>query len=95
MSDPSLDRLSFILKRALHRASITKQARAKLVRRSKDREIADDYARRLAEKYLYRNLLSEERFDGLRFRWYFSNVQKDIPLDELRAWIDKKVVDDG
>ena len=94
MSDPSLDRLSRVLDRALRRAYLTKQARAKLVRRSKEQEIADDYAKRLAEKYLYRSLLSEERFDGLRFRWYFQHVQKDVPLDELRAWIDKKVVED-
>lgn len=91
-TESGLDRLQRVLSRALHRADLTRQAKKKLVQKTKEQIIAEDYAQRLAEKHLIRGLLSEERMDGLRFRWYFTHVNKDTPLDELRAWIDAKVL---
>jgi|SRR5580700_523061 len=88
------DRLSRILDRALRRAALARDSKAALKRKSLAKSTSEDYAARLAEKHLYRGLLSDERFDGLRFRWYFSHIQTDIDLDQLRSWIDSKVVEE-
>jgi hypothetical protein len=88
------DRLSRVLDRALRRAALARDSKAALKRKSLAKTTSEDYAARLAEKHLYRGLLSDERFDGLRFRWYFTHIQTDIDLDQLRSWIDKKVVEE-
>jgi len=90
----SADRLQIILKRALHRAALAREAKKKLKGKIQAEAIAEDYANRLAEKHLYRQLLSDERMDGLRFRWFFTRIQKDTSLDELRLWIDHKIIEE-
>lgn len=92
--DPRLDRLHHILKRALYRSEITKQAKERLRKNSAGKSVSEDYADRLAEKYLYRQLLSDARLDALRFRWYFTHIKKDTPLEELRCWIDHKIIEE-
>jgi len=89
------DRLQALLNRALHRAAVVKTAKAKLREKSEAERIAEDYGRRLAEKHLYRQLLNDERMDGLRFRWYFTHIEKSTGLDELRNWIDSKIAQEG
>jgi hypothetical protein len=93
-TDPRIDRLHHILRRALHRAELTHKAKKKLKQKTEAEMISEDYAKRLADKALYRRLLSDERFDGLRFRWFFQNIQKDTPLEELRVWIDSKIIEE-
>lgn len=92
MSDPRLDRFHNILRRALHRAELTQQVKLKVKKKSKEEETAEDYARRLAEKHLYRQLLEDDRQDAMRFRWYFTHINRSTPLDELRVWIDHKIL---
>ena len=87
MSDPALDRLTRILVRAKHRAALLASTRTKAKKKSKDREVAEDYADRLAEKARFRELLEDVRLDGLRFRWYF----KGANLAELREMIDNEI----
>lgn len=95
MSDARIDRLHQILRRALHRADLAKQVKQKVKKKDWDAEIAEDYADRLAEKHKYRVLLMDDRQDAMRFRWYFLHIKKDTPLDELRAWIDHKILEDS
>lgn len=94
MPDARLDRLAFVLRRARHRAELAREARKKVRENSAEQKLADDYVDRLAEKHLYRELLLDFRMDALRFRWYFTQIKKDTPLDELRAWIDHKIAED-
>lgn len=94
MSDPRLDRFHHILRRALHRAELTSLARQKIKKKSAEEEITEDYAERLAEKYKYRELLANDRQDAMRFRWYFTHIKRDTPLDELRAWLDHKIIEE-
>ena len=88
------DRLTAVLQRALKRAAEIRQAKAKAKVKSADLLIAEDYAHRLAEKSLYRRLLSDERLDGFRFRWYFTTVDKSLDLDQLREWIDSRIAEE-
>lgn len=90
-SNNGLSRLQVILTRAKRAAALTKTARQKLRAANRDRKVSEDYADRLAEKAKFRKLLTDEQMDGWRFRWYFTHVQKDLPLEQLREWIDAKV----
>lgn len=93
-SDPRMDRLHHILRKALHRSSLTQQAKKKLEEKSDAESVSEDYAKRLAEKHLYRQLLTDDRQDAMRFRWYFTRIKRDMPLDELRAWLDHKIIEE-
>jgi hypothetical protein len=76
--------LDLLLKSALAQAPPPKR-RARL-------SPAEDYARRLAEKALYRRLLRETHIaqDGLRFLFWFSGPGRgDISIDEWREIIDR------
>jgi hypothetical protein len=75
----------------MQRANEVEEAKRARAGKSEAERIAEDYAKRLAEKALYRELLSQESQDGMRFRWYFTRIKKDTPLDELRVWIDAKI----
>lgn len=90
-ADDRLLRLKQILVRAKRNAALTAEAKRKLKAANRDKSVAEDYADRLAERAKFRELLSQERMDGWRFRWYFTNIQTDHSLEELRAWIDSKV----
>lgn len=90
-NDDRLLRLNRILNRSLRRASLEATAKKKLKAANRDKTVAEDYADRLAEKAKFRRLLASEEMDAWRFRWYFQNVQKDVPLDQLREWIDSQV----
>jgi len=88
----SLDRLTHVLKRAREAAHRAERRTALQAQRESERLIAEDYARnRLAERAKFRRLLSDELQDGLRFRWYFTQIEDSIPLDQLRKWIDGKM----
>lgn len=67
-------------------------------------EVSQDYAERLAEKAVFRRLLSDEALDGIRFRFLF---QKGIPhvwamwveqpgfsLDLFRKYLDAQIVEE-
>ena len=94
MADFRLDRLNRILFRALHAADVAAEERRQAKQKSEADAIAEDYARRLAEKHLYRELLSGDPQDGMRFRWYFTHIKKDVELNELRDWIYRRIEND-
>jgi hypothetical protein len=57
---------------------------------------SEDYAKRLADKALYRRLISESDIaqDGLRFIWWFSQpANQNRSLDAWRRQIDKDIRD--
>jgi len=85
------DRLLDILARAKHRADIETSAKKRARTRRTAESAADEHAARLAKQHRIRQLLADDRFDGMRFRWFFTRVQKDIPLDQLRGWVDSKI----
>jgi hypothetical protein len=64
-------------------------------------EVSQDYAERLAEKAVFRRLLSDEALDGVRFRWLFSNemipryTDERTSLDSFRKWIDSMIAEEG
>lgn len=88
------DPLSRVLSRALRRAEAKEAAEKKLREKAQATRISEDYARRLIDKATFRRLLSDERMDGLRFRWYVSNVMKNMDMDQLRLWIDAKIAEE-
>lgn len=94
MSDPRIDRLHQIMRRALHRAELNAKVKKKVQAKDWDAAIAEDYADRLAEKYRFRELLAQDCQDAMRFRWYFTHIKRDTPLDELRAWLDHKILEE-
>jgi hypothetical protein len=55
-----------------------------------------DYAKRLAEKGLYRRLSRESnaQMDALRFEWWFSQ-EGTLTLDQWRLFIDCKIAKAG
>jgi hypothetical protein len=85
------DPLKALLDRALARSAAIDRSRAAARGKTEEEKIAEDYAKRLAEKATFRRLLSDESQDGMRFRWYFTRINKSTPLDELRAWIDGRI----
>lgn len=91
MSDPRLDRLQVIFRRALARVALIEQGKKALKTKNSLREISEDYAGRLADKGRFRALLSDESQDGLRFRFYFQYIEPSTGLEQLRAWIDDKM----
>lgn len=92
--DPRLQRFHVLLKRALHRATVAEAAKQRPQKHSSTKNVSEDYANRLAEKHLYRQLLSDDRQDAMRFRWYFTHIKKDTPIDELRVWLDHKIIEE-
>ena len=98
-----MDKLSALLSRVrsqiARESSLTsqralkKQLKSKWKRKAEEQNrIAEDYAQRLAERARFRRLLADEAQDGLRFRWYFEHIENSIPLDQLRSWIDAKML---
>lgn len=94
-----LDKLQSVLARAQKAASLAQQAvlkerlRKKFARQAiQNREVSEDYAQRLQDRSIYRGLLADDRLDAGRFRWYFTQIENTIPLDQLRHWIDSKMI---
>jgi hypothetical protein len=83
-----LTELESLLSEAVHQQSL-RQPRRKGV---EPYDAAADYARRLAEKALYRRLLVETHIaqDGLRFAFWFSKMG-DLTLDQWRELIDREM----
>lgn len=95
------DKLAALLQRVQRRLDSAKQAELKrrLKKKYKDRraainfetaQVAIDYAQRLAERAKFRRLLSDDRLDGERFRFYVEHFA-DSDLDTFRGWIDSKM----
>lgn len=92
------DRLQSLLDRALHRASLAKQAELKqsLLRKQAHRladarVISEDYTSRLQDRATFRRLLADDTLDAARFRWYFTHYGPSQTLDQLRKWIDQQM----
>jgi hypothetical protein len=91
MPNSGFDRLAAVLDRAKRRAALHQQTKRRLLGRRSDKSVSEDYAGRLAEKARFRELLTDQRLDGLRFRWYFEHIETSMPLEDLRSWIDSKI----
>src|SRR5271169_6735084 len=81
--DGELDDLEDLLSSAVQHANrLRARVAVKRVQRTA-REVSQDYAERLAEKAVFRRLLSDEALDGVRFRWLIENRRRwnDIGLD--------------
>ena len=89
-----LEKLAALKARAEKAVSLKKQGELKkrlLKARDERRLISEDYAGRLAEKAIFRNLLAEHRLDAERFVWYFTHIENQQSLDDVRRWIDGKL----
>lgn len=85
------NKLDEILRRALYRADLVRRAKA-VVRKKTEAELAaEHHINGLEKRRRLRALLADDGMDAMRFRWYFTRIKKDTPLDELRAWIDAKI----
>jgi hypothetical protein len=97
--------LTYLLRQSLARADRIRR-RSKETRSARSSgEVSQDYAERLAEKAIFRRLLSSEAMDGLRFRWLVKFVKEAAiygqdwitfskefeNIDSLRKWIDDSI----
>jgi len=80
--------LDLLLEEALHQQILRRKPR------KPESNPAADYARRLAEKALYRRLINESDIaqDGIRFVFWFGGPGRgDLSLDEWRRLVDREI----
>lgn len=94
---PTEDKLKLLLTRARQTVERNKQQelklrlRRKFAQRARSAEaISEDYAKRLQDRARFRALLSDDRLDGERFRWYCQHFT-DGDLNSMRVWIDERM----
>lgn len=88
---PGFDKLFQILVRCQRKAELLKAAERVEADLRYERQIAEDYAQRLEEKAKFRRLLADDRLDAARFRFYFTQIETKLELDQLRTWLDGKM----
>jgi hypothetical protein len=77
--DDDFEDLEDLLSSAVRRAKrIQRQVSVRRTQRSAT-EVSQDYAERLAEKAMFRRLLSDEALDGVRFRWLYTALDANPP----------------
>jgi hypothetical protein len=98
MSDlDEFDELSRFLSEAQRRADSLKMRARYKEARQQNLSVSEDYAERLAEKAVFRRLLSDEALDGVRFRWLLARNRVLLgthdcdTLDQIRKWIDSEI----
>ncbi len=105
--DGELDDLEDLLSSAVQHANrLRARVAVKRVQRTAQ-EVSQDYAERLAEKAVFRRLLSDEALDGVRFRWLCNhrlmdgsvafldsnhNILSFQEIDKFRKYIDNEIV---
>lgn len=86
------DPLTRLLSRAKARAYEVEKQKLLVSSTASDSAIAADFAARLAEKARFRTLLSDDRLDAERFRYYFTHIHDGTEtLDSFRRWIDGRM----
>lgn len=94
MSDSGLDKLNRILDREVKNRALERRA-LRLGARTRQREYIELCDARLEASAERRQrlagALASPELDAMRFRFYFSEIEKSIPLDELRRWIDGEI----
>jgi hypothetical protein len=96
LPDDELLELERLLQQSLRRSAALKRVVQASRTRLSEKEISEDYTRRLADKALFRQLLEDNSLDGMRFRWLFSHLDmlrmnQFVNIDALRAWIDRNI----
>lgn len=87
-----MDPLLRVLNRAKARAAEISREQSVAAGKASDSAIAADFAARLAEKARFRTLLSDDRLDAERFRYYFTHIHDGTEtLDSFRRWIDGRM----
>lgn len=98
--DTEFDSLDELLASALRQSARIRKTSAQQAAFRDTRAVSEDYASRLAERAVFRRLLSDEALDGVRFRFLFTrylsfpksgHIGTFQDLDSMRKYIDQEI----